>query len=100
MATVGLDLSTTLSTRRPFASVRSRNFSCGIFVWAFVPMACITNIRKAIRLSRKRLRILQSSYVGWLWHAHLARDHGQDARATLENSIQIQRIPVNLGVFF
>src|SRR5437764_862883 len=48
MATVGLALSTTLKTRKPFLSVRSRKTICGIFVCAGAATAANTIAANAL----------------------------------------------------
>jgi len=40
-------------------------------------------------LFTRRCAVSMKGQLSWqlLWHAHLARDHGRDARATEENSL-------------
>src|SRR6266568_4375024 len=60
MATVGLDLSTTLNTRRPLARVRSRKLILGSFVCALLAPDAATINAKTANFRIKGQRILGS----------------------------------------
>src|SRR6266581_1230630 len=60
MATVGLDLSTTLNTRRPLARVRSRKLILGSFVCALLAPDAATINAKTANFRIKGRRILGS----------------------------------------
>src|SRR6266567_8329704 len=115
MATVGLDLSTTLNTRRPLARVRSRKLILGSFVCALLaPDAATINAKTAnFRIKGRRILGSCSSEIAQppsITSSPFGRGRGRGTELTYalaphpnplpkgegKSSIQIQRIAINL----
>src|SRR5205807_4049096 len=113
MATVGLDLSTTLKTRKPFLSVRSRKTICGIFVCAVANCTHatairVTGINKKLRLILNKLLSPSPFGEGWvrvLLREKLRREgcnplspHPALSQRERDCSVHIQWISINLSI--